>query len=79
MQKDCLTSDRKGNFEWSSKWRRQLRGGAEESQYVDLMNELLEFSWSNEKDKWIWDLGIEEVFQVPESDKIATRFVDMDR
>ena len=55
--RDCMVVDRVSGVDWRAWCRRQPRGGVEEEQFRELMEELARVSLSTSKDGWEWELN----------------------
>ncbi|GKE18849.1 RNA-directed DNA polymerase, eukaryota, partial [Tanacetum coccineum] len=54
--KDCVVSEKWNSGDgWIWSWRRQIRGGIEQSQFQSLMERLQNFSCSRNVDSWNWN------------------------
>ncbi|XP_076948955.1 uncharacterized protein LOC143621409 [Bidens hawaiensis] len=59
MMKNCSVAQRVRGESWE--WRRNLRGGAEMAQFLEMQDMINRFSLSNGNDRWVWLLqGISE-------------------
>ncbi|PWA36452.1 RNA-directed DNA polymerase, eukaryota [Artemisia annua] len=62
--KDANISDRWPATGWSWSWRRIMRGGIEQSQLSELTSLLVNFSCSEDRDRWWWSLDPQQLFSV---------------
>ncbi|PWA61899.1 RNA-directed DNA polymerase, eukaryota [Artemisia annua] len=62
--KNCTVAARFLNGDWNWQWRQNPRNGVESSQLSALMDALTNVSFSDEADKWIWNVDNSHVFSV---------------
>ena len=72
LDQDGVVSEYRENHSWSFRWRREIRGGEEENQLVNLMARLDLVSLLDRPDTWGWNLGTSDEFTV----RSIRRFID---
>ncbi|KAK9058221.1 hypothetical protein SSX86_023061 [Deinandra increscens subsp. villosa] len=72
LNKDGFISNYRDDDQWIWFWRRNIRGGVESEQFVNLLERLSSYNFSNIDDKWSWCLDGDSEFSV----KRVRKYID---